>query len=96
MGRGAAEAAQIARSSDVTHRPFGAAKQIRRPGAPPPELSARGSPTGGQLGESVSIKPTSRGLSTSKLTSRIKAVEPLAARLRSSPATAVALRRVAG
>jgi len=32
MGRGA---------SDVTHRPFGAAKQIRRPGAPPPELSAR-------------------------------------------------------
>jgi len=31
MGRGAAEAAQIARSSDVTHRPFGAAKQIRRP-----------------------------------------------------------------
>ena len=41
MGRGAAETAQIARSSDVTHRPFGAAKQIRRPGAPPPELSAR-------------------------------------------------------
>jgi hypothetical protein len=32
MGRGAGEAARIARSSDVTHRPFGAARQIPRGG----------------------------------------------------------------